>query len=329
MKTNFKNINWELLSKILTKEASDEEKKEFEKWLASDARNKRLYKSLKKFGQNRDFIKAVHKLDVEQALKNVKKIKNNIRFLTLKKLAKVAAILILVLGISFVLRYTFGISKMIVIETKNDQRTEVVLADGSEVSINENSRFSYPKKFNGRNRKVKLTGEAYFTVLPDKTKPFIVDMNVAYVKVLGTKFNINNQKKAEEITVMVTEGSVQFGASKSKAEAIVLKKGNSGKYDREQQSLSFEDNYDLNETAWKTGYLVFDNEALETVAHKIGEVYLIDLKVEKNLKSRKISAIYDNQPIEIIIQILESTLNVDINETSKNKYEIVSKIKPE
>ena len=326
MSTNFKNTDWELLSKNLTKEAGDAEKVEFEKWLALDARNRKLYESLKETGHEPDIFRSVHKLDVEQALKNVKKQKNNTGILSLKNLAKIAAILIVVLGISFVLRSAFGTSEMVVVKTENGQRTEVVLADGSKVFINENSEFSYPKKFRGQNRKVKLTGEAYFTVTPDKTKPFIVDMNAAYVKVLGTQINISNRKGKDEIEVMVTEGSVRLGVSKTKADAIVLKKGNAGIYNKEKKSLSYENSYNPNETAWKTKRLVFDNEKLEKVADKIGEVYFINLKVEEKLRSRRISAIFNNQPVEKIIQILESTLNVDIIETSKNTYEIISKM---
>ena len=326
MSTNFKNTDWELLSKNLTKEAGDAEKVEFEKWLALDARNRKLYESLKETVHEPDIFRSVHKLDVEQALKNVKKQKNNTGILSLKNLAKIAAILIVVLGISFVLRSAFGTSEMVVVKTENGQRTEIVLADGSTVFINENSEFSYPKKFRGQNRKVKLTGEAYFTVTPDKTKPFIVDMNAAYVKVLGTQFNISNRKGKDEIEVMVTEGSVRLGVSKTKADAIVLKKGNAGIYNKKNKSLSFENSYNPNETAWKTKRLVFDNEKLERVADKIGEVYFINLKVEEKLRSRRISAIFNNQPVEKIIQILESTLNVDIIETSKNTYEIISKM---
>jgi ferric-dicitrate binding protein FerR (iron transport regulator) len=321
MKTDFKNINWELLSKNLTKEANDFEKKELENWFALDAQNKVLYKSLEKIGQESNRIKSVDKLDVEQALIKVKKAKSEVRYLNFKRLAQIAAILIIVFGLSVVIRFTFGISKMVVVETKENERTEIILADGSEISINENSTLSYPKKFSRQDRKVKLNGEAYFKVTPNKTKPFIIDMDVAYVKVLGTEFNINNYHD-EEITVTVNEGSVQFGSSKTNMDTIVLKKGNSGRYDRKNQTLITENNYDANKIAWKTKYLVFDRETLEKIANRLEEVYLIELEVEDELKPLRISAIYNNQPLEMIIQILESTLNINVHKTGENKYKI-------
>ena len=201
-----------------------------------------------------------------------------------------------------------------------------MLPDGSEISMNENSTFTYPKRFKGKNRKVKLTGEAFFKVTPDKTKPFIVDLNETYVKVLGTQFNINNKQGASEISVLLTEGRVLFGLGKNNPDSLVLRKGNTGIYNKANQTLHLEDYSNLNETAWKTKILVFDNEILDNVIEKIEEVYFIELKVDEKLKSRKISAIYYNQPIEMILQILASTLNIDINEIEKNNYEMVSKI---
>ena len=327
MNINFENINWELLSKYLTREANDVEKEEFEKWLAMDIQNRVLFESLKGIDNERDIIKSVQKLDVERALRKLKKIKDKPGILNLSKLAKIAAILIVVIGISFILRHTLGTPKILVVDTKKGQRTEIVLSDGSTVYVNENSRFSYPKKFDGQNRKVKLTGEAYFKVTHNKTKPFIVDMDVVCVKVLGTEFDISNQQGAGDITVAVTKGSVQFGSIGTNTNSIVLKKGNAGKYNKQRQDLSFEKNYDFNSIAWKTKYLVFNNETLEEVANKLEEVYLIKIKVGEDLRSRRVSATYNNQPLKMIIQILESTLNVDINETGKNKYEIVSKMK--
>jgi transmembrane sensor len=327
MKTDFEHINWELLSKNLANEAGEAEKSELKKWLDADDKNRKLYEYLEKTGKKDNILRYVHQLDVEQALAKVKKRKDKVRYITLRKLLRIAAIFIITIGISWFIQYIIGTSGMVTIKTHKGERMEITLADGSEVSVNENSTFSYPKRFRGHNRKVNLTGEAYFKVSPDKTRPFTIEMDVAWVKVLGTEFNIDNQPQQEEITVMVGKGSVRLGVSKTKANSIVLKKGNAGKYDREKQSLSFEKSYNPNETAWKTKRLVFHNETLVKVADNIEEVYFVELHVEDNLKLRKISAIYDNQPVDTVMKILESTLNVHIIETGKNKYEIAGEPK--
>ena len=327
MNTNFENINWELLSKNLAMEANDLEKAELEKWLALDPRNRKLYEMLAKDGLDYNLFQSVQRLDVDQALAKVKMKKGKVRSIVLPKLARIAAIIIFAVGISWFMIYSLGSSKMINVETGEGERSEIILADGSEVSINEHSKLVYPKKFMEKNRKVQLEGEAFFKITPDKTKPFVVDMDEVYVQVLGTEFNISNYRQREEITVLVAEGSVQLSAKKTGSDALTLKKGNIGNYNKNSEALSYINNGNSNMIAWKTKYLVFSNEPLEKVVSKLNEVYLIDLSVDEKLKSRNISAIYNNQPVDMILQILESTLDVSVIKISENEYEIVSKSK--
>ena len=81
-------------------------------------------------------------------------------------------------------------SIMNTIITAEGERTTVILDDGTKVKLNQNSKLVYPGTFNGKNRKVALSGEAYFEVLHDEKSPFLVDAGVYTVKVLGTKFNV-------------------------------------------------------------------------------------------------------------------------------------------
>ncbi|MBN2521466.1 MAG: FecR domain-containing protein [Bacteroidales bacterium] len=321
MRRYLENINWNLLSKNLTGDASELDKKELESWLALDDKNRMLYKAFKKLGQRKDVFESVQKLDIEQALRKVKASNAKVRVIAFRKWAQIAAVFIMILGLSFLFRYDF-LNPEITVKTKEGERTEVLLADMSKVSVNENSVFVYPKKFKGQARNVKLVGEAYFIVTPDETKPFVVEINEVYVKVLGTEFNIVNRNNTEDISVWVTKGSVQFGINKSETGPIVLKKGDAGKYNKVKQILNYENNPDFNNIAWKTKHLEFENETLEKVARKLEKVYFIEFEIEEGLKSRKISAIYDDQPVEMIIQILEATLNVKIFELSNNKYKI-------
>lgn len=323
MRRYLENINWELLSKNLTGDASDLEKAGLESWLALDDKNGMLYKELERLGQKKDVFESVQQLDIEKALRKVKASDANLRVITFRKLAQIAAVFIIVLGLSFLFRYGL-INPEISVKTREGERTEVLLGDRSKVTLNENSVFVYPKKFKGQARNVKLVGEAYFIVNHDETKPFIVEADEAYVKVLGTEFNIKNQHNAKEISVLVTKGSVQFGINKSETGPIVLKKGDAGKYNKVKQILNYENNPDFNNIAWKTKQLEFENETLEKVARELEEVYFIEFEIEEGLKSRKISATYDDQPVEMIIQILEATLNVKIFELSKNNYKIGS-----
>ncbi len=83
-----------------------------------------------------------------------------------------------------------------------------VLSDGSIINLQPNGTLTFPEKFNKSIREVALTGEAFFDVSKDKSRPFIISANDVTVKVLGTSFNVKAYEGAEEVTVAVITGKV-------------------------------------------------------------------------------------------------------------------------
>lgn len=88
------------------------------------------------------------------------------------------------------------------------QQKEVNLADGSQVWVNAGSELKYPQTFNGKTREVYLSGEAYFDIRHDAAKPFIIHTGKVLTTVLGTAFNIKEDKNKHTIEVTVTRGKV-------------------------------------------------------------------------------------------------------------------------
>lgn len=89
-----------------------------------------------------------------------------------------------------------------------NQKREITLTDGSRVWLNTGSELKYPKTFNGKTREVYLSGEAYFDVRHDAGKPFIIHTGTVLTTVLGTAFNIKEDKSKHTIQVTVTRGKV-------------------------------------------------------------------------------------------------------------------------
>lgn len=89
-----------------------------------------------------------------------------------------------------------------------NQKREITLADGSQVWLNAGSELKYPKTFNRKTREVYLSGEAYFDVRHDADKPFIIHTGTVLTTVLGTAFNIKEDKNKHTIQVTVTRGKV-------------------------------------------------------------------------------------------------------------------------
>ncbi len=324
MKTEFEHINWELLSRCLSDEATVNDKKELDLWLSADDKHKKLYNFFLHLENKREIFKKVNDLHVEKALHQIRTKKINIRTFNLKLLLRVAAIFIIAFGISLVARFLITSSTYIVINTGSNERIETILSDGTVVTVNENTKFKYPKKFDDDKRKVELNGEAFFNVTPDKLNPFIINMKELFVKVLGTEFNVESYVDANEIIVTVQEGTVEFGIqNQSSQRPVILANGNEGRFIKETSAIYFNETSSANQIAWKTKYLVFKDETLDNVVQKLEEVYFVKFVIDEKLKMRRLNAVYDNQPIEFIIQILESTLNIKVNELDKNKYEIV------
>ncbi|MDO3628246.1 FecR family protein [Mucilaginibacter sp. BT774] len=152
----------------------------------------------------------------------------------------------------------------------------IVLPDGSKVFLNAASSITYPTAFNGNERKVELTGEAYFEVAHNVAKPFRVSSNGQTVEVLGTHFNINAYNDEAVIKTTLLEGSVRI--SKNGQQAI-LKPG-----DQAQSLFGVSDSKITviqvdteNAIAWKNGLFVFDGDKIEHIMRMISRWYNVDV----------------------------------------------------
>ena len=151
----------------------------------------------------------------------------------------------------------------------------VILADGTTVHLNAGSKLTYPVRFAGKRRVVALEGEAYFDVVKDETRPFIVQTHLGEVTVLGTAFNINAYTDASVYTTLV-HGKVQF--SSSSIGTIILSPG-------EQVVVSANGSekrmVDLDEyVGWVDGRYVFNNRPLGEIMQTFERWYDIQVYYE-------------------------------------------------
>ncbi|MBN2276003.1 MAG: FecR domain-containing protein [Bacteroidales bacterium] len=325
MKNNFEHIDWDNFVGYYSGSFAEEEKQKFESWLKENAKHQYLYDSFVHVFKNKKSFQNAQKIDVELALNKIKGTEKLPKVFRLKQIWQVAASILLVIGLSLIVRQWVRNSDHIVVETKEKERIVKILEDGSEITMNENSKIWYARKFD-KNRSVKLEGEAYFKIAHDSLVPFIVNMNNNYVKVLGTEFNIDNYNKQGSTIVTVTDGTVEFGTNmKSGMRPVILNKGEECRLNKNTMHYSILEKPYSNQAAWKTKHLIFKNTLLVDLAEEIEKVYFIHISVDDKIKNRKVSAIYHNQTLEGIFQILESTLDVQINTLNTNSYEIVMK----
>lgn len=158
------------------------------------------------------------------------------------------------------------------IETPRGGQYQIRLQDGTKVWLNAASKLTYPQSFTAAlNRKVTLSGEAYFEVAKDKTHPFIVETAGQLVKVLGTHFNINSYTDEGDTKTTLLEGSVKV----SGLTEIVLKPGQQATF--KAGDLRIAEVNTENVIAWKNGEFEFANEPLESIMRKISRWYDVEV----------------------------------------------------
>nr|WP_068892317.1 FecR family protein [Pedobacter panaciterrae] len=183
---------------------------------------------------------------------------------------------------------------------------QLSLPDNTKVWLNAESTIRFPAVFFGKERKVELSGEAYFEVTPNKEMPFKVIVDNTEVEVLGTHFNINGYKDKTDVNTTLLEGAVKLKNNKREE---VLKPGQSGISSAsgiKVKQVNVED-----AVAWKNGYFVFQDEDIYSIMAKASRWYDVDVEFRGNMKGKsffgKVNR-YDN--IRELLKNMELTKEV-------------------
>lgn len=152
---------------------------------------------------------------------------------------------------------------------------QLSLSDGTKVWLNSMTKLRYPVTFEGEQRNVYLTGEAYFNVAKDAEHPFVVNVEGMEVKVYGTRFNVNTLEEGVVQTVL-ERGKVSVKALKT-GEEVMLKPDDMAEFYKESGMVKVGKVDPFTYTAWKDGKFVFENATIETIMSRLGRWY--DIKV--------------------------------------------------
>nr|WP_199077469.1 FecR family protein [Pedobacter sp. ASV19] len=178
---------------------------------------------------------------------------------------------------------------------------EVQLPDGTHVWLNAASSLTYPTRFAGHSRKVKLTGEGYFEVAKDKFKPFEVETEDQRVQVLGTHFNINAyaEEKVQKTTLL--EGSVKVI---SKMASVLIKPGE--QVINQNNNLSVSPFNSAEAIAWKNGVFQFNHTELHSLMLDLARWYNVEVVYEGHIKKRFFSGTIDKSYTLVeVLKVLE------------------------
>jgi len=188
---------------------------------------------------------------------------------------------------------------------KGSKPMKLLLEDGSLVWLNVASSITYPTAFAGSERRVEITGEAYFEITKNKGKPFIVKKknDDAQVQVLGTHFNVNAYDDEAVLKVTLLEGAVDVSKAGNHA---LLKPGQQALISKEASRVL--NNVDLEEVmAWKNGRFYFDGADIKTVMRQVEKWYNVDVSYESEIPYSFVAKISRNVNASELLKILQLT----------------------
>lgn len=151
---------------------------------------------------------------------------------------------------------------------------KLTLADGTQVWLNANSRFTYSTSFIGKERKVSLQGEAYFKVAHDAQHPFIVHAGDMQTRVLGTEFNVD-ASDASHPHVTLVEGSVSVSSMNHPANKVIVPGEDAALNAQGEIKVSHVDTHDV--ACWREGVELFDNVSLRDILVRMGSWYNVNV----------------------------------------------------
>lgn len=180
---------------------------------------------------------------------------------------------------------------------------KVTLSDGTVAHLNAGSSLKYPKIFGiNQDREVFLEGEAFFEVVKDKDRPFIVSSGDKSIEVLGTKFNVNTKDYLDGYNCVLVEGSVKLSSAENNVILIPNQKA-AIKNDVFKVSEVKTNTY----TSWINGELIFENSTFKHIAKKLSTYYNIEIiNNNSTLKNQNFSGTIrlKNSDLESILELL-------------------------
>lgn len=300
-----------LLDRYLKRETSAEEDQVVEKWLAENGREDAEWQKLDRSAKDM-WLAGVH-TDIRHTIRDAGKVVplRSGKY-TWYRIAGAAAMLLMVLGLYFgpsITEQLSGRADLNTVSVPEQQKRQVTLADGTTVWLNSGSELKYPRQFDGNTREVYLSGEAYFDVKHDAKKPFLIHTGKVLTTVLGTAFNIREDKYKHTVEVTVTRGKVSV-ADDGKLLSVLTA--------NQQVSLDLDSRKSTEKTvdakaviAWQETEMLFDDITFADAAKQLEQHFHVKISFsnEKLKNCRFSGATLKEDKLERILDVISGFNN--------------------
>lgn len=305
---------WQIIKKISDGHAGADEIELLNKWLAQDEYHQLIYESwLLEINRSdeRKLNEHSQKTVMEKLSGRINSNSKNSKNIFSRHIISIAAslIFICVLALAFYQLESYRsstTSDYVINENPKGEKSKIILPDGSLVWLNADSKISYPVNFE-ENREVVLAGEAFFEVKRDTLNPFIIHLEGAKVKVLGTSFNIKSYPGDSISETTVLSGKVAFIDKQNAYDSIILLKDEKVVYNQLTHQVETWQAENNQAAAWVEGKLVFDATPMSGVKKVLERWYNVDIELNEKITNCRITATFKEQPLEDVLTLISLT----------------------
>ena len=259
-----------------------------------------------------DFVTRHYKEGIFDTQKAIERFNNahsklrKVRQINWMRVSGVAAAAAVLVGLFFFLR---GQQESWIEIIADSSAKTCILPDSTSVTLSKGSTLRY-KDFDGDERKVEMTGKVWFDVARDEERPFEVSTENAFVRVLGTEFQVDATiASAKAVEIYVAEGKVLF-ARKGEEDGVILTEGMDALMPVGMGAPIVSEKGDSNDIAWLRGTFIFDETPLKDVLTVLSKHYKVSFAA--NDLSKKLSGEFSTEDLDLIIELIESALDVNI-----------------
>lgn len=320
----------ELLPRYCEGNVSAEEKEKVEDWIRQSEEHYKIARQIQLIYLASDTISIMDRVNTDNALD---KVDGRIRRSQLKMLfiwgQRVAAILFIPLLVAYLLQVLIPEKRdirMLAVRTNPGMTTSLTLPDGTKVNLNSESSLVYPETFEGDFRSVQLEGEAFFDVVKNPEKRFVVTTPYnARVEVLGTSFNMEAFEGDSIVSTTLINGKVAFI---SRSGQVNMKPGEKLVYNIQTNRSIIHQTSGEAEISWKDGMIIFKKTPFDEALRMLTKRFNVDFVVSNNKYVKDFyTGSFTNHRLEQILDIFNASSGIKWRYIpSENKLDRKSKV---
>ena len=321
MENKFENIEV-LIARVLSGEAGEAEQALVRQWRSLSEENEKEFASFERIFSESASLKYVISVDTDKAWERVKSQMSagKTRIIpihqrpAIRTAFRIAAMLILAAGIGALVYYLNNRTPAEATLASADFVLVDSLPDGSTVTLNRNSSVRYAAGTFGNERRLRLTGEAFFDV-KHKPETFRIEAKGLIIEDIGTAFNVKAYPGERMVVVTVASGEVKIYTDDGPG--LNLLAGEEATYDTETKTFTRSDRPDPNISAYRDKIFIFENTELGVIVKLLNDVYRSNIVFGNDtLKACRLTATFNNEAVDTILDVIAETLQLQVNKTA-------------